>query len=325
MVLSLTQKETYRETLANLVAKQNDGVSIVSAGKELEALSTFLVPRMLYRYRPPTEYAFADLENATVTFSHPRVFSDQRDSVPIYNWNGIDEIVSYLNDDEQALEIINQIDFRRLAFVLGALGVPLNRARIDEFEMLSDEGRVSLFRSAVKNLRLFVGGFIAPVHQNNCRICCRILCLTDNPSDSNMWNVYSENQAGFVLAYDREAICNCNIANGMRTEILPILYDDKPFNCDPQIAWTAARMLGLNVGSDDMLSDLRAIYRKGSAFEWENEFRGCLVPEPDELEMNYVQRPCKPLRVILGSRMTQEDRERCIFAANKLDIPVDEQ
>lgn len=50
MVLSLTQKETYRETLANLVAKQNDGASIVSAGKELEALSTFLVPRMLYRY-----------------------------------------------------------------------------------------------------------------------------------------------------------------------------------------------------------------------------------------------------------------------------------
>lgn len=68
MVLSLTQKETYRETLANFVAKQNDGASIVSAGKELEALSTSLVPRMLYRYRPPTEYAFADLENATVNF-----------------------------------------------------------------------------------------------------------------------------------------------------------------------------------------------------------------------------------------------------------------
>lgn len=150
MVLSLTQKETYRETLANLVAKQNDGASIVSAKKELEALSTFLVPRVLYRYRPPTEYAFADLENATVTFSHPRVFSDQRDSVPIYNWNGIDEIESYLNDDEQALEKINQIDFRRLAFVLGALGVPLNPARIDEFEMLSDEGRVSLFARLLK-------------------------------------------------------------------------------------------------------------------------------------------------------------------------------
>lgn len=38
MALSLTQKETYRETLANLVAKQNDGASIVSAKKELEAL-----------------------------------------------------------------------------------------------------------------------------------------------------------------------------------------------------------------------------------------------------------------------------------------------
>ena len=74
---------------------------------------------MLYRYRPPSEYAFADLENATVTFSHPKVFSDQCDSVPIYNWNGIDEIESNLNDDEQALKIINQIDFRRLAFVLG--------------------------------------------------------------------------------------------------------------------------------------------------------------------------------------------------------------
>ena len=243
MVLSLTQKEAYREMLANLVAKQNDGASIVSAEKELEDLSTSLVPRMLYRYRPPTEYAFADLENATVTFSHPRVFSDQRDSVPIYNWNGIDEIESYLNDDEQALEIINQIDFRRLAFVSGVLGVPLNPARIDEFEILSDEGRVSLFRSAVKNLRLFVGGFVVPVHQNGCRNCCRILCLTDNPSDSNMWNVYSESQAGFVLAYDREAIRNCNIGNGMRTEILPIIYDDEPFNCDPQIAWTAALII----------------------------------------------------------------------------------
>ena len=68
MALSLTQKETYRETLANLVAKQNDGASIVSAKKELEALSTSLVPRMLYRYRPPSEYAFADLENATLHF-----------------------------------------------------------------------------------------------------------------------------------------------------------------------------------------------------------------------------------------------------------------
>lgn len=150
MVLSLTQKEAYRERLANLVAKQNDGASIVSAEKGLEDLSTSLVPRMLYRYRPPTEYAFADLENATVTFSHPRVFSDQRDSVPIYNWNGIDEIESYLNDDEQALEIINQIDFRRLAFVSGVLGVPLNPARIDEFEILSDEGRVSLFARLLK-------------------------------------------------------------------------------------------------------------------------------------------------------------------------------
>ena len=84
-------------------------------------------------------------------------------------------------------------------------------------------------------------------------------------------------------------------------------------------------MLGLNVSSDDMLSDLRAIYRKGSVFERENEYRACLVPEPDELEMNYVQRPCKPLQVILGSRMTQEDKELCICAANKLDIPVDEQ
>lgn len=152
-MLSLTQKETYRETLANLVAKQNDGASIVSAKKELEALSTSLVPRMLYRYRPPSEYAFADLENATVTFSHPKVFSDQCDSVPIYNWNGIDEVESNLNDDEQALKIINQIDFRRLAFVLGVLGAPFNPARIDEFKILSDEGKVSLFRLAVKNLR----------------------------------------------------------------------------------------------------------------------------------------------------------------------------
>ncbi len=31
MVLSLTQKDIYRETLANLVAKQNDDASIVSA------------------------------------------------------------------------------------------------------------------------------------------------------------------------------------------------------------------------------------------------------------------------------------------------------
>lgn len=35
MVLSLTQKDIYRETLANLVAKQNDDASIVSAEKEL--------------------------------------------------------------------------------------------------------------------------------------------------------------------------------------------------------------------------------------------------------------------------------------------------
>lgn len=68
MVLGLAQKEAYRETLANLVAKQNDGASIASAEKELEDLSTSLVPRMLYRYRPPTEYAFADLKTRPLHF-----------------------------------------------------------------------------------------------------------------------------------------------------------------------------------------------------------------------------------------------------------------
>lgn len=321
-VMSSEQKRVYRIMLESLVAKQTDAKTISAAVTKLSRLSMGLVPQVLYRYRPPNEYSFEDLENGTLTFSRPSVFSDIYDSRPIYDFKLFDDVVSALNHSDSALRMLREIDVNAVVSFAATCGFrPLDSGNIEQFCSLGEGDRIEFLRKAAPELRKRIGNGVVPALQEGCADSHRILCLTQNPFYPRMWKDYAQDYSGFVIAYSADSIRSCDFDR--RVDLLPVLYDDLPFDCELQVEWTVARaILGLNVLSDDVFSDIRAIYRKGTEFEWENEYRACLVPREDELSSHYLARSCKPMAIILGSKMTRENLMRCLDAAEKLGIPA---
>lgn len=321
-VMSSVQRRSYRVALEGLVAKQTDAKTISAAVTKLSRLSMGLVPQVLYRYRPPSEYAFEDLENGALTFSHPSVFSDSYDSRPIYDFKLFDDAVSVLNHSDSALRMLCEIDVNAVVSLTATCGFrPLDSGSIEQFCALGEGEQIELLRKAAPELRKRIGNGAVPALQKGCADSHRILCLTQSLFYPRMWKDYAQDYSGFVIAYSADSIRSCDFDR--RVDLLPVLYDDLPFDCELQVEWAVARaILDFNVLSDDVFSDIRAIYRKGTEFEWENEYRACLVPREGELSSRHVARSCKPMAIILGNKMTRENLIRCLAAAEKLGIPA---
>ena len=322
MTLNDLQKKKYREFLTGLVAEENDAASIGCAQCALDGLSDVLVPQILFRYRTPSEYSFVDLENGTITFSHPKEFDDRQDSLPSFSWDTFNQAMNSIRGKDAFKQAVKALDLEALPFDSDisskSVTTDLN-LMLDQINSLDKAEFDSVLESNQTLLRTWLESCVIPAHQQSCKNCCRILCLTSTPTNAKMWKEYAANGSGFVLVYDRESIRKCD--NGRRVELLPVLYDDEPFDSDKHVEYLVARLIGLNVCSDDLLSNLRSIYRKGRKFEWEKEYRARIVPQKDEFEADFVSRPCKARQIIAGSNMSHDDKERCLTASKKLGIP----
>ena len=243
----------------------------------LQEKSREMVPYVLCRYRPPSEYAFLDLEKELVTFTHPAAFDDLNDSFPNYSLTGLNDVIESIDNPKTMRVLYESTDFGKLARTLSEMGVKGAEERISELESMSfEEKRQCLLGAA----------FTA-----------RGLAQTE------------------VIRH-----CNMYLGCDMGVLLLPVLYDDTPFDADKQLQWGMLSGMGFNIANEDILSNFKAIYRKRTDFEWEDEFRAVLMPSSEEEKQCYVQRTCRPLRVILGNCMRGADRDRCIGAANNLGI-----
>lgn len=326
MTLTQEDKQVYRSFLQGCTAKEGDAAQIEAVKCGLELCSRELAPELLFRYRPPSEYAFDDLERGMVTFSHPSVFEDREDSLPHYRLDELDSIISEVSDPERAKCRIDSVDFDKLGEIAVALGRPLPDGIVQSIREATGEKLSSCLVEVGQMARDVSLGTVIPRLQKGCRAHCRILCLTHDGGNEHMWARYAAGHRGFLMAYRSEDIRRCDEAiNRQRVDLLPILYDDQPFAAESQLQWALMQLMGFNIANEDVFNDLKAIYRKSSEYEWEDEWRARLVPQSSEIDQKFVQRDCPPIFVAAGREMTDADRERCAKAAEILGIPCYEE
>ena len=320
--MNCEQKKAYRAFLESCVVKQGDEPRAAEMAARLQEKSREMVPDVLCRYRPPSEYAFLDLEKELVTFTHPAAFDDLNDSFPNYSLTGLNDVIESIDNPKTMRVLYESTDFGKLARTLSEMGVKGAEERISELESMSFEEKRQCLLGAAFTARGLAQTEVIPALQGSCRNDYRVMCLTRSSQDEKMWTDYADNHTGFVVVFNSEDIRHCNMYLGcdMGVLLLPVLYDDTPFDADKQSQWGMLSGMGFNIANEDILSNFKAIYRKRTDFEWEDEFRAVLMPSSEEEKQCYVQRTCRPLRVILGNCMRGADRDRCIGAANNLGI-----
>lgn len=262
----------------------------------------------------------------TVAFSHPSVFEDQEDSLPHYCLEKLDSAISEMSDPKRAKPVIDSIDFEKLSEIAISCGRELPDDAAESIKGATGEELSSRLAKVGKEVRDVSLATVVPLLQKRSRAHCRILCLTHDGDNERMWTRYAAEHGGFLLAYRSEDIRRCDEdINRRRTDLLPILYDDQPFNAELQLQWALMQSMGFDIANDDIFSDLKAIYRKGSAYEWEGEWRAHLVPQKSEIDQKFVQRDCSPAFIVLGRSMSIADRARCVRAAEAYSVPCYEE
>lgn len=328
MSLNTEQKAEYREFLQHCVVKQNDFEQIVKVGVELRERSKSMTPKILYRYRLANDHSFSDLEKGLVTFASPVEFSDQADSCPQSSLAELNHVVEMLEDSEDSLQLLEATKYINLAEVFEKLGLNGNGRRFDEFNAMPQKAKVRLLREAAYAARKVACANVIPALQDSCRHSFRIMCLTRNGASERMWTNYASDHSGFMIAYKSNDVrrCGTDCSREVGAFLLPVLYDDVPFDAEKQVQWAMLLSMGFDVLPDDIMDNFRAIYRKSTFYEYEDEFRAAVLPREEERGSSYVQRRCRAFAVVLGNCMNGSNRVRCIKAVNNLGIPwFDEQ
>ena len=323
MSLGIEQKREYREFLQRCTVKQGDFEQSAKVGTALRELSESIVPKILYRYRSASTHSFSDLERGLITFASPVVFDDPADSCPQSSLAGLNNAIEALSDSECGLQLLQSIDYAKLAHVLRKTDLNDTDKRFAEFNAMPQEAKVRRLRDAAPIVRKIALSNVIPALQNSCRQSFRIMCLTCNGNSERMWTDYAGNHSGFIIAYKSDDVRCCNVDSrcDVGAFLLPILYDDVPFDVERQVQWAMLVSMGFNVLPDDIMDNFRTAYRKSTRYEYEDEFRAALLPREEEREKDYVQRQCRAFAVVLGNCMDGPDRARCIKAANSLGIP----
>lgn len=322
MRLTPAEKQIYRDFLENCQAKEGDMYAIRKTAEATIRLSERITPQYLYRYRAPSEYAFNDLENGTLTFAHPASFEDVEDAVPIYNLDPLDETLAFMDNPDNIAQLRKDSNLRVIEEVMRKIKLMPPEDAMEHFAS-DDPAQLSteLTRAACELKKHTVPKVIECLN-NSRRNSVRIACLTDNPSNPYMWEAYAANHSGFMLAYDTNIIRSCNLSHNTWVSLLPILYDEEPFGSDNDLQWGVLSAIGADIIHDDVFTAYRAIFRKHPRFEQEEEWRAAILLKPEDKEGTHIQRPCPASAIICGNNISTDNELRCANAAKKLGIPI---
>lgn len=323
MWMTSTQKACYRKFLAGLQVREGDEHGLFEAMRELQELSMGVVPPILFRYRRPDEHSFRDLENGEVTLSSPVAFrsGDPNDAKMMLDVSGLDAAEKQASDSSIAAKWIRSIDLHALAEQCDRCGRPVPDGVVERFSNMAPEELSAWLGGAGKALLAGMSGSVIP-ELEKAREILRVVCLTDDRANDRMWDEYAERHTGFVLAYRADNLRVCDNANRGAAFVLPILYDDVPFDDEKTLQWGTLRSMGLDVATDDELAVIRAAYRKAAKYEHEQEWRVCIFRKEEENGELYVQRPCSPVSMTVGRCASEETQRRCREAADRFGIPL---
>lgn len=303
-------------------------------------------PLSLFQYRKITKESVYNLISGTQTLTAPDKFNDIFDSFPYYNTKYFEN--SFLNLDEDFLRnLINIARTREFTSEeIQLLGSPLavkivKRLSSAPQEVLEDE--FFKFFQQVKekgweDFCVYAKNLVKHLQHS-----LRITCLCERYDCPTMWGHYADSGRGFCLQYPainpfykldfslEHSCCSTdpNCKNKGRLSLLPVIYDERRFNCARLIECrynylTADR---LNIEPDYLSHDFLEYFKvscfKAQSWQYEREWRLILEGAWDCPDY-YNVRALFPNAIYLGPQISATDEAFLVQIAKALQSPTGE-
>lgn len=306
------------------------------------------LPKTLYKYRKPTEYAFQNFEKDEAWFSHPSDFDETTDST--INNNIEEEIKEF---KENPYKSVRELASSFAAAISKKQGFSVEEKQFDDaLKLFYKNGKLneSGFRfylykkydkeSAERILKVVkekIGDFtksqktIKTIKKSldmycglNDEISSRVytFSLAEKSDSQLMWSTYGDESRGFCIEY--EFPCDTVLGKRMLMNLLPIFYGNKPLIKFFEIIIKRSQCSKNTVAGmdfDDFQTIFLSTFTKDADCEAQREWRITFNNRfGDSLrEFPFIK------SVILGERMNDEHKERILKAAQEKNIPVYER
>ena len=303
-----------------------------------------MIPKSLYKYRPPTKKAIENLENNNAWFSHPIDFDDTVDST--LN-NDIEAELDEIDKDPTIVAKKLSIEFIKI-FSLN-YGVKIDASKIDEMCQLFNLEDGSLKEAEAKKylakklpnlvadncveelkkrlLTVDYGELKEPVTKAlkefmsiNDKIRSETLSFSVAEEGDNqaMWGLYAKESRGFCIEYcfPKDEF----LAQRMILNLFPIYYGSKP-----QINFLDALIKGIysankvgGISPEDYREWFLSAYTKNPTYSFQNEWR---ITLDGQFGSNIQDFPFAR-SIILGERISKRTANMLIKIAKEKHITV---
>ncbi len=273
------------------------------------------LPKSLFKYRKPSTTSLKNLESDTVWLCSADQYNDPYDCSVTFSAEKLrinktkkefDDIISesglknFISAEE--IELARKSEDPLIALLPFALKSDKN---------YSDEHLLKMTQIIkdflIKNSNELVSRFSGSMRKG-----MKICSFSTNHTSPAMWAHYSENHRGYCLEYSFENLTTDDI----RRRILhPVIYSDNQFDASKYFLSASEEERSLN----NFFGILAALY-KSSDWSYEKEWRFVLPMGESFLDQDYkMPTPCA---IYLGSKMTNEEKQKVARIANKKIIPL---
>lgn len=288
------------------------------SSSEGEYLQSFIkIPKFLFRYRTASDKPIEALKTNRLYFSRADYFDDPFDTLIKVDVNVVKQRVmeAMLPDNVKAA-----IDVITKDFGIGSREHLMAEAFLKNID--AESGAALLIEYLVQQARYIW------------KQRTWATCFCESGINETMWLKYADNYQGFCLVYDldddtkrhcgKKEICGSCAVNNAGVNLYPMYYSDDKYDATDYMAYLAISDLMQKYFSPDKASELvekfpnmlwqreRIALIKAKCHEYDQEWR--MILRINNTEGTYYQE-WVPYGVILGLRITPENKERVIQSA----------
>ena len=272
------------------------------------------LPRRIFKFFRPTEYALKNLEEGTVFLASPEDFNDPFDSGISMN------VLPLLEHLVRTQEFEGLKDLEKIGLSRGDFADML-AGRVDEeviARMAATESGSS--PEALRALVELLPTLSQSVNQEMMvdrthsffRKALKVTSFTETANSPLLWAHYAENHKGFCVEYDPRSI-SPNLPQ--RRLLFPVLYDAKRFDAGPSFLKSMTSR-----GKDDLPNQaFLAALHKSPDWAYEREWR---IVNPDGRENGFSVPMAEPTAVYGGVRMSEKDRNTLASLCSQVRVAL---
>lgn len=263
---------------------------------------------LLGRYREVTTKNIDALRSGRLYFSSPCYFNDPFDSVAYIDENRlIGSITAHIENGIRTGYVPKSV-FQMPDY--------LAKLTLKEFEFEPFRGR---FLDYVKKAAQYLQKCVS---ENT-----KVICFSESLLSSLMWAHYADENKGFELIYDYEMLKKANVYDSTHNTLSEktilrkvkyfqktpdrgqLFYDELPYHMFPFIR-----------KKEDAAFYLQLLFTKHIEWEYEKEWRLCVIGEDVLLEDRASYISADPIAILFGTRMSEEDKNKIYLATKGKEI-----